>query len=406
MRERRTPLARACAVALVVATMLATSVAGQNSADTTTDARITTAFTAAYNLDQDAALDGARAAVAADPTASRAHRALATVLWLRALFLRGAVTVDHYMGGLTKSQIVLPKPPVEIETEFHQAVTRAIELAEAARRARPGDLGATHDLGAAYGLQASWTASVDGRVMSAFSSARKAFDAEETVLTRDPRRTSAGTVVGTYRYAVASLGLTSRMVAYIAGFGGDKAKAISLLESASRGGDSRFEARTALVLIYSREGRHQDAAHLLSQMAAEYPRNRILQLEHAAACIRAGRSPEADAILTRGLSSLDQDTRRKIPGERALWLYKRGLARLNQNHLADARHDLDAALGSGPEPWVQGRIHLELGKLSDLAGARSEAVAAYRTAQGFSRKANDPIALSEAERLARRPFTF
>ena len=59
-------------------------------------------------------------------------------------------------------------------------------------------------------------------------------------------------------------------------------------------------------------------------------------LEEGAAAIRAGHADEADAALTRGLAAFEEDTRPKIPGEHALWLYKRGLARLNLNHPADA----------------------------------------------------------------------
>lgn len=381
-----------------------TTTAGGSKPDV--DTLIAAAFTASYNLDQDAALQHARAAVAAGPDISRAHRALATILWLRALFLRGAVTVDHYLGGLTRSQILLPKAPPDVEAEFRRAVARAIELAETARRRNARDLTALHDLGAAHGVEASWTASVDGRVMAAFGSARKAFNAEETVLERNPRMVGAGAVVGTYRYAVASLGLTSRMVAYLAGFGGDKDKAIALLEAASREGDARFEARTALVLIYSREGRHRDAVSVLRQMSAEYPRNRILQLELASAAIRAGRAAEADEVLTRGLAVLEHDTRRKMPGELALWLYKRGLSRLNQNHRDAAYADFAAATIAGPEQWVLGRIHLGLGKLADLAGRRDEAMTRYRTAKAMGQSANDPVGIAEANRLLQRPFVM
>lgn len=242
--------------------------------------------------------------------------------------------------------------------------------------------------------------------MSAFGSARKAFDAEEEVLSRDPNQTGAGTVVGTYRYATATLGAASRMVAYLAGFGGDRAKGIALLEAASRSGDSRFEARTALVLIYSREGRHREAYALLGQMVAEFPRNRILVLEQGGAGIRAGQAAEAEALLARGLSAFDQDTRRKIPGERALWLYRRGLARLNQNHRPEAEADFAAALSQNPERWVAGRIHLGIGKLADLSGRRTEALTRYRMAKDLGQATNDPIGVSEAEQFLKRPFSM
>ncbi len=65
---------------------------------------------AAYNLDHDVALAEARAAVAAAPNESSAHRALAAMLWLDVIFRRGTVTVDHYVGGLGGSPRTLPKP--------------------------------------------------------------------------------------------------------------------------------------------------------------------------------------------------------------------------------------------------------------------------------------------------------
>src|SRR5690606_35838647 len=119
---------------------------------------------------------------------------------------------------------------------------------------------------------------------------------------------------------VAGLGLASRMFAYIVGFGGGKEEGIALLESAAGPeSESRFEARTALALVYSREGRHEDAYRLLSEMSAEFPRNRILVLERGSAAIRAGMAEEAERILLDGLDGLADDDRPRFPGEAALW---------------------------------------------------------------------------------------
>ena len=49
-------------------------------------------------------------------------------------------------------------------------------------------------------------------------------------------------------------------------------------------------------------------------------------------------------------------------GEDALWWYKRGAARAMLGR-ADARPDLEKALAADGRKWVQGRAHLELGKL-------------------------------------------
>src|SRR5262245_56740682 len=68
------------------------------------------ALTAAYNLDHDEALALARRAIALEPDNPRMHRGLAAIIWLDILFKRGAVTVDYYLGSLTRSPKNPPKP--------------------------------------------------------------------------------------------------------------------------------------------------------------------------------------------------------------------------------------------------------------------------------------------------------
>ena len=283
-------------------------------------------------------------------------------------------------------------------------MTRAIELAEARLKAQPNDLQAKYDAGAAYGLQASYAASVEGKMSSAFGAARRAYDAQEEVLTRDPKRVDAGLVVGTYRYVVSAMALPTRLLAYVAGFGGGKEKGIALLEAATGRQDTRVEAKMALMLVYSREGRHAEVERIARELGGEYPRNRLFKLEEGAAAIRAGRAAAAEAVLTRGIAAFDQDGRQKLPGERALWFYKRGLARLNLNHPKDAHVDLQEALRSEPVAWVRGRIHVELGKIADLEGRRPDAVAAYETAKVACERGSDPACVAEANRWSRQPF--
>lgn len=369
-------------------------------------AAIKEAFAAAYNLDHPQAIAAARRAVALGPESSRAHRGLASILWLNMLFHRGAVSVDHYMGSISKSQAHLPKPDPVAAEEFKRVVSKAIDLANARLRIHPRDLEAKFNAGAAYGIQASYVASVEGSVMSAFGIAKRAFNAQEEVLENDPSRVGAGLVVGTYRYLVSTFNLATRVVAYIAGFGGGKEKGISMLEAAAKDPETRVDAEAALMLIYSREGRHNEVVRIARQLSVEFPRNRLFVLEDGAAAIRAGRGIEAEATLTRGLDMLSKDSRPRVPGEEALWLYKRGLARLNLNRPQAAADDLNRALAVGPTNWIRGRIHVERGKLADLAGKRADALAAYREAKALCAANADAICENEANRLLRRPFSF
>jgi tetratricopeptide (TPR) repeat protein len=363
------------------------------------------AYTAAYNLDHDDAVALAKQAIALNPKDPDPHRALAAILWLNILFHRGAVTVDHFMGGVAKSLGTLPKPPAEIDAEFHRELDTAIRLAQTRLAASPTDIDANYGLGSAYGLEASYAAAVEGSTFAAFKSARRAYDVEEEVLERDPNRAEAAIIVGTYRYIVSTLAMPSRWMAYIAGFGGGKEKGIALVETALKDREAHVDASAALILIYTREGRHDDALQILRELETTYPRNRLFVLERAGAAIRAGHAAEAEAALTQGLSQFERDPRPKIPGERAFWLYKRGMARVLLKRVPDAEADLRAALENQPVEWVRGRIHLELGKVADLQGKRDVAVGEYRQARTIATANNDAIAEAAAGRFERRPYS-
>ncbi len=395
-----------CAVAMLVATSGHALVeAGQTeSRPKTGTPALQRAYDAAYSLDYDTAIGIARQAVADTPNDPDAHRTLAAILQIDILYKRGAITVDQYLGGVTKSLGAQGKVPPELDTEFHRELDASIRLSEAELANSPRDLDAKYSVAAAYGLQASYVAAVEGSTMAAFRSAKRAYDNAEDVLERQPDRAEAAVIVGTYRYIVSTLGLTTRWIAYMAGFGGGKEKGIALIESAFDRPNARVEAGTALVLIYTREGRHEDVVRVLRRLAETYPRNRIFVLERGAAAIRAGRPADAESILTGGLQEFELDPRVKMPGERALWCYKRGAARVALHNAGDAETDLRTALDSQPADWVRGRIHLELGKAHDLLGQRPAALAEYRQARTIADAANDAIGSAAAVRFEHQPF--
>jgi len=357
------------------------------------------AYEYAYNLDHDEAIAILKKTADEHPASPDANRHVAIVTWLNILFRRGSVTVDSYLGGVTRSNFKLPTPPADLDAGFKAYTSKAISLAEARVRANRRDADALYDLGAALGLQASYVATIEGRVGSAFSAARRAYNLHEDVLERDPGRLDAGLIVGTYRYVVSALSLPARWAAYVVGFGGGKERGIQLIEGARRHRETQIDSSFALVLIYNRERRYADALRILTDLQKRFPRNRLLWLEKGATSIRAGLAAEADAILTDGLRKLDTDYRAKMPGERALWLYKRGSARILLRRLADARRDLEAALAQGPLGWVQGRITLELGKAADLENDRARAVVHYQKASAICEAQQDPQCREEAARL-------
>src|SRR6185295_15978237 len=213
-----------------------------------------------YNLEHAEAMAAFKEAVAADPRDAAAYRGLATTYWLSITFTRGNMTVDDYLGRLTKPNPTLAPPPPETAAAFRDALDKAIALARERIAANRKDADAHYQLGAAVGLRASYTATVDGSVTGAFRAAREAYDEHEEVLSLDPRRKDAGLIVGTYRYIVATLALPLRMMAYVAGFGGNREKGLRLIEDAAAyGGENQTDARFALILLYNREKRFADA---------------------------------------------------------------------------------------------------------------------------------------------------
>src|SRR3954468_11156708 len=206
----RAPRPAIAALLVVLSFSLPVPAAAQDSPD----ALVTRAESLAYDLDHQEALKLLRQSISLAPGDPRTHRALANVLWLNLLFQRGAVTVDHYLGSFSSSTVVLKQPPPELDAEFRREVAKAIELADRAVASRPADPQAHYDLGAAVGLQASYVATVEGRLLAGFRGARRAYDEHERVLSLDPARKDAGLIVGTYRYVVSTLSLPMRMMAY------------------------------------------------------------------------------------------------------------------------------------------------------------------------------------------------
>lgn len=365
----------------------------------------------AYNLDHDAALDLLRRAVAQAPDDSASHRTLSSVLWLKMLFRRGAVTVDHYLGSFSRSSVDLARPPPELDAEFRSHVTRAIALAEQRVSANKRDAQAHYDLGAAVGLHASYVATVEGRLLAGLRAASRCYDEHETVLELDPSRKDAGLIVGTYRYLVSTLSLPMRAMAYLAGFGGGRERGIRMLEETAALLDTSARARVendastdalfALVLVYNRERRYDDALRVLERLRGMYPRNRLLVLEAGATALRAGRAQQADALLRDGLAALAKDRRPHIPGEEGLWRYKRGMARVALGQIDAGIADLQSATAADSQAWVNGRARLELGRLALKRGDRATAVGEARQAETLCRNGNDPACAEDARALLR-----
>jgi tetratricopeptide (TPR) repeat protein len=280
-----------------------------------------------YNLDYPEALAAFREAIAADSEDSTNERLAAATIWMRLLFEQGAVTVDDYLGQ-ARANIPRRKPSPDLIAAFRHHLDRATTLAEQHLRRNQRDADAHFQLGAAAALQASYVATVEGRVRDSIGAARRAYSAHERCLDLDPSRADAGLTVGLYRYAISSLSLPLRLLARLAGFGSGHASGLRLVEAAAaQSSDAQTNALFTLVLIYNREGRYAEAAQIVERLQRQYPRNRLLWLEAAGTALRAGRAADALRLLDLAAAQLTWDARPRAYGEDSRWQSLRDAAR-------------------------------------------------------------------------------
>jgi tetratricopeptide (TPR) repeat protein len=345
-----------------------------------------------YNLDHAEAIEAFKAAVAANPGEPAAYRSVAAAMWISVLFQQGAITAEDFLGQAGSA--AGRTPPAEIAKAFYDALNRAISLAEARLRVAPRDAGALYQLGAAYGFLASYTATVEGRLRASLGPARRAYSAHERVLTLDPARKDAGLIVGLYRYMVATMPAWSRMLAYLAGFGGGRERGIRLVEEAAAfPSDVQPNAKFSLIVIYNREGRHDDALRVIADLQVQFPRNRLLWLESASTALRAGRPAAAVLALEHGLAMLAADPRPRAFGEIARWRYLYGVALASMGQSVRAERELRTALEGEARDSVRGRTHFELGK---LATDRRLAATEFHTAANLCARAKDTQCVKES----------
>ena len=232
-----------------------------------------------YDLDHEEALVTFKNAIAADPSDPAAHNLAAGIAWIDLLFRQGAITVDDYLGQ-ARANIPRAAPSADLDAAFHNALRQALTLSEERLRQHPADADAHYQVGAAYGFLASYTATVEGRLLGSLGAARRAYHEHERTLELDPRRKDASLIVGMYRYAVSGLPAPLRLLAHLVGFGSDRQRGLRMVEDAARfPSDVQPNALFTLILIYNREARYDDALRVIGDLQRRFPRNRLLWLE-------------------------------------------------------------------------------------------------------------------------------
>lgn len=346
---------------------------------------------ALYNLDYDKAQKDFKEIVKLCPSHPAGPQLLAARVWIKALYetrrLQSSLysSESFYSSGDDK---VDPK----VITDFRNLTREAKRLADARLKQDPKDIEALYWLGSVEGLKATFEEAVERRHFAALRDGSDSVDHHREVLKLDLNSIDAGITVGLYEYAVGSLPLPVKVLAGITGFRGSKKKGLAMIERVAKEGNwSRDDARTLLIVLYTREKRYPEALGHARDLMARYPRNYLFRLEAADALvsqaeierknknIEAAVKAEREAFAT--FEDLLHDSSVRDTVSRALDLvhfkYGEVLLTAGEGERA-AKEFLASTKVDKAEPTLITMAHLYAARAFDLVGKREEALSQYR----------------------------
>jgi hypothetical protein len=348
-------------------------------------------FEALFNLDYDNARKNFKEIAESFPSYPAGPQFLAASLWIETLYQTRRLQSSLYDSDSFYSQNEDKADPRTVD-QFRTWTRQAHRLAEARLKERPRDPEALYFLGACEGLKASFEEAVERRHFAALKDGSDAVDRHREVIKLDPSYHDAEITIGLYDYAVGSLSLPMKILAGVAGFRGSKKRGLATIERVTKEGRwSRDDAKTLLIILYTREKRFAEAAGLARELAGKYQRNYLYRLEAADALVsQAALEREANHATTTtaveneafaNFESLLRDKSVRDTAARAFDLihFKYGEALMTAGQYEKAAKEfLAAADVSNAQAGLATMAHLYAARALDLGGKRSDAVAQYR----------------------------
>ncbi|MBV9929188.1 MAG: tetratricopeptide repeat protein [Acidobacteria bacterium] len=283
------------------------------------------------------------------------------------------------------------KADPELANRFWSLTRDAQQVASARLKQHPDDAEALYYLGNVLALKATYEEAVEHKHTAALSDGCKAVELHRQVIKLDPKYPDAELTVGLYDYIVGSLPLPAKLVAGVFGARGSKKRGLAAVERvAKEGTGARDQARTLLVILYAREKRYGEAAEQARQLAADFPRNYLYQLEAADSLIEqatagkakhkpvdAGGAGEAFAIYEALLHDREADGTTAQVSDLIHFRYGEALLKSGRAELA-AEEFLAAAKTEGAGEELATMAHLQAARALGASNRRDEATAQYR----------------------------
>src|SRR5215216_300875 len=343
---------------------------------------------AVYNIDYDKAQRDFKEIVQLYPNHPGGYQLLAARLWIKTLYESRRLQVSLYSSESFYSNGDDKVDP-KIVSEFRNLTREAKRLAEAKLKQEPKNIEALDFLANTEGLKASFEEAVERRHFAALRDGNDAVSHHREVLKIDPKYIDAQITIGLYEYVVGSLPLPVKILAGATGYRGSRKRGLAMLEQVAKEGRwSQNDAKTVLILLYTREKRFDDVIKLARELSAKYPRNYLLRLETADALVSlagvkrkekdvAGAvQAEKEAFATFDEVLRDRNTAARAP-DLIHFKYGEALLMAGYNDRA-AKEFLAATKVDRAEPGLITMAHLYAARSYDVAGKRDEALAQYK----------------------------
>jgi tetratricopeptide (TPR) repeat protein len=345
---------------------------------------------ALYNLDYEKARKEFSEIARLYPDHPAGSHLLAAGIWIRNLYQSRRLQASLYNSEsfYTKGD---DKVDPKIIEEFRLLTRQAKQLSQARLKKNAKDIEALDFLASTEGLKAAFEEAVERRHLAALRDGSDAVDHHREVLKLDPNFIDAGITVGLYDYVVGSLPLPIKLMAGVAGFRGSKKRGLAMLERVAKEGKwSRDDAKTLLIVLYSRERRYAEAVTVARDLSSKYPRNYLFRLEMADALVaqaavdrKAGNADAATKGEREAFATFEEllRDRNQKPLSQALDLihfkYGEVLFIAGQDDRA-AREFLAVTKIERAEPTLVTMAYLYAARAFDVAGRREEALAQYK----------------------------
>lgn len=347
---------------------------------------------ALYNIDYDKAERDFKEIVRLLPNHPGGYQLLAARVWIKTLYESRRLQSSLYSSESfysTGDDKVDPK----IVTEFRNLTREARRLAEAKLKQEPKNVEALDFLANTEGLKASFEEAVERRHFAALRDGNDAVNHHREVLKLDPEYIDAQITIGLYEYVVGSLPLGIKILAGATGYRGSKKRGLALLEQVAKEGRwAQDDAKSVLILLYTREKRFEDVLKLTRELSAKYPRNYLLRLETADALVALAGVKRKNKDLIGAVQSekeafatfdeLLRDRNVRDAAARALDLihFKYGEVLLMAGyHERAAKEFLATTKVDRAEPGIVTMAHLYAARAYDVGGKRDDALAQYKT---------------------------